>query len=296
MTDLDFSTRYTGGKTDEVGILGQNMNILSDKLQVTIEELKVANEKLQEDLREKEKIDEMRREFLSNVSHELKTPIALIQGYAEGLKDLQDSPEEMEYYIDVITDESDKMNHLVKKLTTLTQLEFGKMEMEIRPFDICEMVEGIVKANGRELEEKNASVQVITAGKTMVLGDEYEIEEVISNYLTNAMNHLKAPNEILFTVEKKEHVARVTVHNTGEPIPEDELEKVWIKFYKVDKARTRAYGGSGIGLSIVKAIMEAHKGGYGVYNTESGVSFWFELRLEDENAGNYGGMGEGAEA
>ena len=281
MTNLDFSARYTGDKTDEIGTLGNNMNELSAKLEQTINELRVANEELQRDLAAKEQLDEMRKDFIANVSHELKTPIALIQGYAEGLKDMQDDPSGMNYYIDVITDESDKMNRMVKKLTTLNQLEFGEQQLSFEPFSVTEMVRGIVHSVEKLREEKNATITVSGEENLTVRGSEFEIEEVLTNYVSNAFNHLKAPNEIRISVERKDGKARVTVMNTGDPIAVEEQEKIWIKFYKVDKARTRAYGGSGIGLSIVKAIMDAHRERYGVYNTEDGVAFYFELPIEE---------------
>lgn len=285
MADLDFSARYEGDKSDEIGELGQHMNELSERLEVSYQELREANDQLEQELQEKEHIDEMRRDFISNVSHELKTPIALIQGYAEGLRDMRDDPESFDYYLDVITDESDRMNRMVKKLTTLNQLEFGSAEMVIEPFSITEMIGGIVQASAKKIEETGAHVSVEGEKDLTVLGDAFEIEEVLTNYYSNAFNHLRDPKHIVITAETAGEKCRVSVFNTGEQIPVEEMEKIWIKFYKVDKARTREYGGSGIGLSIVKAIMEAHHEAYGVYNKADGVVFWFELPLaKDEDA------------
>ena len=286
MADLDFSARYEDpdGRTDEIDELGRHMNELSERLASSYEELRLANDQLEQELREKEKVDEMRKDFISNVSHELKTPIALIQGYAEGLKDLRDDPESFDYYLDVITDETDRMNRMVRKLTTLNQLEFGSAEMTIAPFPISEMIRDLVEASKKRIDESGAAVTVEGEEELVVLGDAFEIEEVLTNYLSNALNHLKDPKKIVIRTEKAGDKCRVSVFNTGDPIPEDELDKVWIKFYKVDKARTRAYGGSGLGLSIVKAIMEAHHEAYGVYDKEDGVVFWFELSLADGTA------------
>ncbi len=285
MADLDFSARYEGDKSDEIGELGRHMNELSERLEVSYQELREANDQLEQELREKEHVDEMRRDFISNVSHELKTPIALIQGYAEGLRDVRDDPESFDYYLDVITDESDRMNRMVKKLTTLNQLEFGSAEMTIEPFSVTEMIEDLVQASQKQIEEAGARVSVEGEKDLVVLGDAFEIEEVLTNYYSNAFNHLRDPKNIVITAETKGEKCRVSVFNTGDQIPVEEMEKIWIKFYKVDKARTREYGGSGIGLSIVKAIMEAHHEAYGVYNKADGVVFWFELPLAgEENA------------
>ena len=287
MTNLDFSARYTGKSLDEVGVLGNNMNEMSSQLERTFLQLKLANEKLQQDIREKEQVDEMRKDFISNVSHELKTPIALIQGYAEGLKELRDDPDSMDYYIDVIVDEADKMNRMVKKLTTLNQLEFGNETMDFEDFDIMDMIRGIVNASVKLREERHAEVIVDGPESLLVSGDEFRIEEVINNYYSNAFNHLEEPNRIHIFCSDLGPLVRISVKNTGANIPEEDLDKIWIKFYKVDKARTRAYGGSGIGLSIVKAIMDAHGQECGVYNEPDGVVFWFELKKAEENGSDH---------
>ena len=115
------------------------------------------------------------------------------------------------------------------------------------------------------------------SGPVMVWADEFKIEEVITNYLNNAMNHLNGKRKIKIRLEKHENEVTVFVFNTGNYIPEEDLDKLWTKFYKVDKAHTREYGGSGIGLSIVKAIMDSHHKACGVRNAEEGVEFWFTL-------------------
>lgn len=282
MKNLDFSARYTGDKTDEIGVLGNNMNEMASQLERTILKLRMANESLEKDLEEKKHVDEMRKDFISNVSHELKTPIALIQGYAEGLEDMKDDPESFRYYLDVIIDEAGKMDHMVKKLTTLNQLEFGTADFTPVVFDLVEMVRSILTASGKQAEEAGVSLEAEMPESLSVVGDTFEIEEVLNNYFSNAFHHVKAPNRIRVRVEDLGVTARVSVTNTGDPIPEEELDRIWTKFYKVDKARTRSYGGSGIGLSIVKAIMDAHHMECGVYNEPDGVTFWFELARKEE--------------
>ncbi len=278
MSRLDFETRYTGNTQDEIGILGNSMNILSEKLEETIGELKAANNELQRDIRQKEKVDEMRKEFIANISHELKSPIALIQGYAEGLTEgMAEDPENREYYCEVIADEANKMNKMVQQLLTLTALEFGSDELLMERFDIVDLIRGILNSSKILIEQKNASIYFNEEGPVYVWADEFKIEEVFTNYLNNALNHLDGAKRIEIRLAKSEEEVKVSVFNTGQPIPEEDLPKLWTKFYKVDKARTREYGGSGIGLSIVKAIMESHQKGYGVENREDGVVFWFTL-------------------
>ncbi len=278
MSALDFTSKYEGRSHDEIGELGESINTLSEKLEETISDLKSVNNRLQSDIEQKIQVDEIRKEFLANVTHELKTPIALISGYAEGLKDcINDDAESRDYYCDVIIDEAGKMNTMVKKLLTLNQIEFGNQIIELKRFDICEVIRSVLNASDVLIKNKGAKLLVNAKGPINVWADEYMVEEVFTNYLTNALNHCE--NEMIVDVkaETKGKTVRISVFNTGKPIPEEDIDKIWIKFYKVDKARTREYGGSGIGLSIVKAIMEAHNKPYGVINHSNGVEFWFEL-------------------
>ncbi len=283
MSSLDFEAKYQGDAQDEIGILGKSMNALSDKLKETIGELKSANNELQKDIQEKIQIDEMRQEFIANVSHELKTPIALIQGYAEGLTEgLAEEKESRDYYCEVIMDEANKMNKMVRQLLTLSALESGNDHASMERFDLTELIGGVLSSARILIEQKGASLEFACGHPVYVWADEFKIEEVVTNYVSNALNHLAGERKIEIRVEELEETVRVTVKNTGEPIPEEDLPNIWTKFYKVDKARTRAYGGSGIGLSIVKAVMDSHNKECGVDNVEDGVEFWFVLDSKKE--------------
>lgn len=280
MSELDFDIKYDGKDKGEIGLLGKSMNNMSQKLEENISQLKAANLELQRDIDKKEKLEKMRTDFLSNVSHELKTPIALIQGYAEGLKEgITDDPESMDFYCSVIIDEAAKMNNMVKRLLTLNQIEFGEDELVMERFDINELVKSVVNANELRATQKNLSITYdILDTPLYVWADEYKVEEVVTNYLSNAINHCCNENIIKIKVGHidKDNV-RVSVFNTGNNIPEADIEHIWEKFYKVDKARTREYGGNGIGLSIVKAIVESMGKTCGVNNLSDGVEFWFDL-------------------
>lgn len=278
MSELDFETKYEGNRKDEIGILGDSMNELSEKLEQTITDLKTANIELHKDIAKKEEIDEMRKEFISNVSHELKTPIALIQGYAEGLQEgVIENPEDMQYYCDVIVDEAGKMNKMVRQLLNLIQLEQGSNHIQMERFDITSVIRGVIDSMRIKSEENGIAVDFSTEKPIYVWADEFQIEEVITNYLSNAFHYVDENKEIKVKILSKDGIVRVSVYNSGEKIPENDLENIWTKFYKVDKARTREYGGNGIGLSIVKAIMDRHEKDYGVENKDHGVEFWFEL-------------------
>ena len=263
---------------DELEELGHSMNQLSEKLETTIADLKTANLELQKDIEKKEQIDEMRKEFLSHVSHELKTPIALIQGYAEGLKEnISDDEESKDFYCEVIADEAQKMNTMVKKLLTLNQIEFGNNQLNMQRFDLTQMIRNKIASTQILFLKKNNQVIFEEEGPDYVWADEFMIEEVFSNYLSNALNHAAQDGAIRIWYENRGDDLRIHVYNDGKQIPEKDLEKLWIKFYKVDKARTREYGGSGIGLSIVAATMNAHGKEFGVRNEEHGVDFYFDL-------------------
>lgn len=283
MSHLDFEASYEGDARDEIGILGRSMNIMSDKLQDTIEKLQEANQVLQKDIEEKIQIDEMRKEFIANVSHELKTPIALIQGYAEGLAEgMCEDEESRNYYCEVIMDEAGKMNKMVKQLLTLTALEFGNDTPLMDRFDITELIGDILNSASILIQQNDARVEYEPQGPVYVLADEFKIEEVVTNYLNNAMNHLDGDRMIRIRMEQEDDRVKISICNTGQPIPEEDIPNLWTKFFKVDKARTRAYGGSGIGLSIVKAIMDAHGQHCGAVNTADGVEFWFTLKVVSE--------------
>ncbi len=278
MSNLEFDAKYTGKSKDEIGVLGENMNEMSAVLEKTISELKSANNELKKDIEAKTEIDELRKEFISNVSHELKTPIAIIQGYAEGLKEsVNDDSESRDFYCDVIVDEAAKMNQMVKKLLTLNQIEFGNIQAEYERFDIIQTIDNILNQTQILLHEKGARVDFDNTRQVYVWSDEFQIEEVITNYISNAINHLANEKIIKISVANDGETVRVTVANTGENIPEEFIGRIWDKFYKVDKARTREYGGSGIGLSIVKAIMDSIHMKCGVNNISNGVEFWFDV-------------------
>ena len=281
MADLDFNAKYTSGGGGEIGVLGENFNIMSQKLENTISELKNANFRLQQDIEQKEKMEKMRTDFMGNVSHELKTPIALIQGYAEGLKEgVSDDPESREFYCDVIMDEASKMNQMVKNLMTLNQLEFGDENVEFQRFDLTELIRGVLQSMEIMAQQKEAKVQFRQKDPVYVWADEFKAEQVVRNYVSNAFNHLDGDRVVDVKIIPAGDKVKVTVFNTGTPIPEEDVPHIWEKFYKVDKAHTREYGGNGIGLSIVKAIMDSFHQEYGVNNYDNGVEFWFELDVK----------------
>jgi signal transduction histidine kinase len=281
MAELDFSKTLDIKTEDEIGQLSQSINHLSYRLDDAIGELNRENKQLEQDVDKGKRIDAMRREFVSNVSHELKTPIFLIQGYAEGLKtNIAANEEKRDFYCDVIMEEAEKMDVIVKDLLNLSQIESGNMDLNRCNFDIEKLINETVKKLEPMFNEKNIDTYIDIDVQQQANGDPVRIEQIMVNYLNNAVNHIDNHKQIKITVENNNDKIRVSVFNTGQHIPENLLDRIWISFYKVDKARTRSYGGTGLGLAIVKAIQQAHSNEYGVSNVEGGVLFWFEVDLE----------------
>ena len=283
MSNLDFSHKYRiKDVDDEINNLGRSINVMSDKLERTINQLRNSNIELEKDIEEKSKIDEMRKSFISDVSHELKTPIALIQGYSEGLLENVNTDEESrKFYAEVILDETNKMDKLVKQLLELMKLEYGKRQFNDKKFNI---VEEVVRKSKVMLEEKKVKIEFNLSEEINVFADDFYIEQVISNYITNAIKHVKEIDgkkviSIVNEVNIEKNKVRVKIFNTGENIAEEHINRIWNRFYKVDESRNRTDGGTGIGLSFVKAIMNNYGNRYGVTNKEDGVEFYFDLDL-----------------
>ena len=287
MSRLEFENKYEGKSEDEIGILGNSMNELSFKLEKAIKELKNANIQLKADLEKKEHLDLMRQEFVANVSHELKTPIALIQGYAEGLETdgIVDSKDKRDYYVSVIKDETEKMNSMVHQLLDLSALERGLSELDITRINLYEIVNGVCQSFELKFKEKGIEWAINIPDDVFIWADGYKTEEVLKNYLSNAINHID-DNKIIniFTKTNSVNTIRLSVFNTGVQLPAEEMDRIWEKFYKVDKAHTRSYGGTGLGLSIVKAIAEQHNTICGCENIiidgKSGMVFYFDFQTK----------------
>ena len=286
MAKLDFSKKYRiTDSDDEINELGKNINTMSDKLESTIKQLRDNNIELEKDIEEKSKIDEMRKQFIQDVSHELKTPIALIQGYSEGLiENVNTDPENREFYAKVILDEANKMDKLVKQLLELMKLEYGKREFNNEKFDICELIQEVVRKSRVMLEENNIQVEFDNQNQVYVYADSFYIEQVMTNYFTNAVKHVKEVNgkkliRITTNADIEKNIVRISVFNTGDNIKEEDLNRIWNRFYKVDASRNRDDGGTGIGLALVKAIMNNYKKDYGAINRDDGIEFYFDLDL-----------------
>lgn len=278
---MDFSEIVEYNSNDELGELADSINGLSKQLRTKILDLSVANEKLHQELLQKERIDNMRKELISNVSHELKTPLAIILGYCEGLQ-INVNSEEREYYCSVIEDEAIKMSNLANRLLDLAEIESGEWTPVFRKFSLTELARDRLNKLEPLLEERNITTYFESDEDFVCEGEQERMEEVLNNLLTNAKNHTPDNGRIEVVLKRESSYVSCSVYNSGSHIPEESLDRIWDSFYKVDKARTRAYGGSGLGLKIVSSILDMHKSSYGARNTEDGVEFYFTMRLAEE--------------
>ncbi|MPQ31947.1 sensor histidine kinase [Clostridium estertheticum] len=277
MAKLDFTEKCVVKSNDEIGALATSLNLLSENLNESLTSLKDANSKLEKDIEKEKKLTEMRKDFVAAVSHELKTPITLIEGYTQALNDDILEGEEKQYFIDVIMDESRKMNNLVSDMLNLSQLESGNFNLVQEDFYIDELVKPLAKKFSSMLNEKDIKLSVNLVQNIKVTADWNRIEQVLTNYMTNAIRHVNNGGKIAVTMFDREDSICVEVENSGSKIDEAESDKIWDTFYKIDKSRTRKLGGTGLGLSIVKNIILLHGGSCGVANTEMGVKFYFIL-------------------
>lgn len=277
MAKLDFSEKCTVNSNDEIGNVAASLNFLSENLDNALTSLRTANAKLEEDIEKERNLEKMRKEFVASVSHELKTPITLIDGYAVGLKDDIFEGEEKDFYLDVIIDEARKMGHLVTDMLDLSQLESGNFKLTLEEFNLKELIVLTLKKYETLINEKLVRIETSLIDNIRVNADYRRMEQVLTNFITNAIRHVDENGTIrVSTVEKGEFIS-IEVENTGSHMPEEEMDKIWDKFYKLDKSRSRKLGGTGIGLSIVKNILTLHGYGYGVSNTDDGVMFYFEV-------------------
>ena len=284
MSNLDFSQKYRiKDSEDEIDNLGKSINKMSDKLEETITKLQKNNSELEKDIEEKSKIDEMRKQFISDVSHELKTPIALIQGYSEGLIENVNSDEESrKFYAEVIQDEANKMDKMVKELLELMKLEYGAKKFNDELFNITELINEELRKYTVLLNENNIETKFDLKEPIYVYADSNFVEQIVNNYLSNAIKNVEEINKekyIKISFKIIEDKIRISVFNTGKNISKENMQRIWNRFYKEDTSRNREMGGTGIGLSLVKAIMNNYNNEYGVINKTNGVEFYFDLNI-----------------
>lgn len=276
---MDFSKKCIAKTTNELGQLADNINSMSDSLAKAMGDLQEKNVQLQLDIEHEHKVEKSRKEFVSNVSHELKTPIAIIQGYAEGLKmGINDSPETNEEYVDIIIEESKRMNTLVLDLLELSYYESGTYKLNETEFALNDMIEDYLLSQKIILEDKDIGLTKNLPADMVAFGDEQKLSMVLNNYFSNAISYCRGEKQIEVSAEEFDEYYRISVFNTGENISDELIEEMWDNFFRGDKSHNRGEGHFGLGLSIVAAIQNMHSMKFGCDNKENGVIFWFDVK------------------
>ncbi|MEC0236857.1 HAMP domain-containing sensor histidine kinase [Paenibacillus kribbensis] len=272
MAKLDFTAHTPIRQNDELGSLSYSMYTLSQSLDSALRELQEANQQLVEDMEQKQKMEAVQQDFFANASHELKTPLSIIKGFAEGLQDGV-SAGKQDHYIKVIVEEADKMERLVKDMLDLAKLESGTLKLRKTTFILSELVEEVVDKLFHLLKEKRLEAVIIPANELPIHADAGWMEQVMINFVVNAIRHAEEGSSITIRIEGSGEINTFSIENKGETIPEDQLDQIWDRFYRAELSRSRQTGGTGLGLSIVKRILDLHEFRYQAENTRNGVRF-----------------------
>ncbi len=285
MSKLDFSEKCPESSISELNSLSESINELSAALDTALTDLKQKNKKLEEDIENERTIDNLRQTFISGISHELKTPIAIIQGYAEGAKMFYAAgkADTADAYCDIIMTESDRMNEMIMKLLEITKYSSGAYEPVREDFELSPFVQEWFDRNESILAEKGVTAVNDVPDGIFGNGDRFTLSSVLNNYLSNALSHVENEMRIAVSCGETESAWRVRVFNTGKPIAQKDIDKIWDSFYRADKSLSRSQGRFGLGLSIVSAIQDLHGEAYGVENKPDGVEFWFDIKKTEEN-------------
>lgn len=285
MSAMDFTVKCEESSDDEIGSLSTTLNFLSSTLKNALDDLKLKNKKLEEDIEKERKLEEMRKDFVASVSHDLKTPIGIIEGYAEGLKDGIATGKDALLYLETIIDEAHKMNKLVTNMLELSKLESGNLELVMERFNILRLIRKLVKSFKLEFEIKKLNLILKTDLEyCYVIGDVFQLEQVFTNLISNALKYTPPGNDVIIEISNINEIINIYIENKGVYIPEEEIDNLYNKFYRIDKARNSSNNSNGLGLSIVKRILTLHESSYILSNTEEGVKFEFTLiKAQDED-------------
>ena len=277
MADMDFTAKCPPHKIKDLNELSASINTLSRSLSIAMEKLQSENRQLETDILYERKQEKVRRSFISNVSHELKTPISIIRGYAEGMK-MGIGCDSTEEFCDIIIDESDKMNNLIIRLMEYMKLSSGAYKLYSTEFNLAEVLAECAEGLSNKIEEKN--IQYICDINTdfIAFSDALMVQNIFTNYLSNAISHIDFDKIIKVTATDVGTSYRIRVFNSGKQIPGTDIENIWQSFYRADKSHSREEGRFGLGLSFVATIQEMTGEKYGVENKKDGVEFWFDVK------------------
>lgn len=260
-----------------VGIAGAIGTHTMRQLLHLASELKYTNDRLQEDIEKEKELEQILKDFIASASHELKSPLSIIQSYAEAVKDGV-NPAKQEQYLDTIIKEVSYMGKLITDMLDLSQLEKGYAHLEHQEFDLYQLILKTIQRFQNHLEQKH--LLLITENQVshpIVKADYSKIEICLTNFITNAIRNTPQNKKIKITLQEKNHEIITFIENEGSHLEEEELNKIWLPFYRRDKSRSKEYGGTGLGLAITRNILNLHHSHHGVYNTPTGVAFFFTL-------------------
>ncbi|MEC0205196.1 ATP-binding protein [Paenibacillus lautus] len=279
LAKLDFSAQAEIRSKDEFGELSRSMITLSQNLDEALKELTRANARLQEDVEEKLRSEQLRKELIANISHELKTPLGIVKGFAEGLQDGV-ADDKRERYLTFIVNETDRMNALIMDMLELSKFEVKAIRLQPRSFSLTDLIQQAADSFTRQLEDKRLQLSIHQGQdeEAIVQADSRRIEQVILNLLSNAIRHAEE-NSVVTIRLLQMSPGKVTtiIENAGKPISKADMGRIWDQFYRAERSRDRKSGGTGLGLAIVKHILVLHESDYGVMNTDRGVAFYFTL-------------------
>ena len=281
MSNFDFDVKCEINSDDEIGNLANTLNFLSSNLENALQTLQEKNAQLERDIEKERNLENMRKDFVSSVSHDLRTPLGIISGYAEGLRDGIVSGKDSFVYLDTIIDEANKMNLLITNMLDLSKLESETIGLHLESFNIVRLLRGMVKKLSLEFKNKDLHVKFDLPSYAYVEGDVMTLERVVQNLLSNTIKYTPAGNDIIISVKEEEINYLISIENKGIKIPEKELENVFATFYRVDKSGDRTKNSYGLGLATVQRILSLHKSEFSLSNTQDGVLFKFTLRKQD---------------
>ena len=277
IANLDFSQNCPHFRISELDELSKSINTLSDSLEAALNNLKSENRQLEYDIRKERALEKTRRNFVANASHELKTPISIIQCYAEGMK-YGIGCDSTEEFCDIIIEESEKMNQLIVKLLEFLHIGSGEYPLSVQKFYLDELLMSHLGSLEKLYTEKGITLDTDIGANLFAEGDPTLLKIVFNNYISNAVSHADGEKYIRISVTENNDEYKVSVFNTGDIIQEDDIDNIWQSFYRADKSHSRAEGRFGLGLSIVASIQELHRRSYSVENKENGVEFSFTVK------------------
>lgn len=276
--DLDFSVVCPPFRIRELGELSRSVNALSSSLDITMRDLQKKNERLENDIEKERRLEEGRKQFIANASHELKTPIAIIQGYAEGIRFAQ-TKQDTEEYSAVIIEEAQKMNKLVVRLLELMRFENGGRVVNFQSFNIKQAVLDCVSSRKKHLEDNGILLEISINESFVGRADPDLFERVFNNYFSNALSHIEGEKKLKISCTVVGDFYRLSLFNSGKPIADEDIGHIWNSFYRADKAHSREQGRFGLGLAIVAEAQNLQNAKYGVINHKDGVEFWFDIAI-----------------